>query len=46
MPDAKIAQTVQLLDLMLEHFTDDGRWTRGRSMTETADTALSALFCI
>jgi hypothetical protein len=30
MPDAKIAQTVQLLDLMLEHFTDDGRWTRGR----------------
>lgn len=30
MPEAEIAQTVQLLDLMLEHFADDGRWTRGR----------------
>ena len=30
MPEAKIAQAVQLLDLMLEHFTDDGHWTRGR----------------
>jgi hypothetical protein len=30
MPEAKIAQAVQLLDLMLEHFADDGRWTRGR----------------
>ena len=30
MPEAQIAQAVQLLDLMLEHFADDGRWTRGR----------------
>jgi hypothetical protein len=30
MPEAKIAQTVQLLDLMLDHFADDGHWTRGR----------------
>src|SRR5215468_773503 len=30
MPDAQIAQAVQLLDLMLEHFTDDGHWTCGR----------------
>src|ERR1700755_1370105 len=30
MPEAKIAQAVQLLDLMLEHFADDGHWSRGR----------------
>ena len=30
MPEAKIAQAVQLLDLMLEHFADDGHWTLGR----------------
>jgi hypothetical protein len=30
MTEAKNAQAVQLLDLMLEHFTDDGHWTRGR----------------
>jgi hypothetical protein len=30
MPEAKIAQGVELLDLMLEHFVDDGHWTRGR----------------
>jgi hypothetical protein len=30
MPEAKIAQTVQLLDLMLDHFADDGHWARGR----------------
>src|SRR5438309_11917450 len=30
MPEAKIAQAVELLDLMLEHFADDGHWTRGR----------------
>jgi len=30
MPESQIAQAVQLLDLMLEHFADDGRWTRGR----------------
>jgi hypothetical protein len=28
MPQAEIAQAVQLLDLMLEHFADDGHWTR------------------
>jgi hypothetical protein len=30
MPEAEIAQAVQLLDLMLEHFADDDHWTRGR----------------
>jgi hypothetical protein len=30
MPGTQIAQAVQLLDLMLEHFADDGHWTRGR----------------
>src|SRR6185437_2712097 len=30
MPDAEIAQAVQLLDLMLKHFADDSYWTRGR----------------
>jgi hypothetical protein len=30
MPEAEIAKAVQLLDLMLEHFADDGHWTRGR----------------
>jgi hypothetical protein len=30
MPEAQIAQAVQLLDLMLEHFADDGCWARGR----------------
>jgi hypothetical protein len=30
MPQAEIAQVVQLLDLMLEHFADDGHWARGR----------------
>ena len=30
MPEAQLAQAVQLLDLMLEHFAEDSRWTRGR----------------
>src|SRR6516165_6267331 len=30
MRDAEIAKGVQLLDLMLEFFADDGHWTRGR----------------
>jgi hypothetical protein len=30
MPETQIAQAVQLLDLMLEHFAADGHWTRGR----------------
>jgi hypothetical protein len=29
MAETQIAQAVQLLDLMLEHFADDGHWTRG-----------------
>src|SRR5215468_1068269 len=29
MPQANIDQAVQLLDLMLMHFADDGHWTRG-----------------
>jgi hypothetical protein len=28
MPESQIPQAVQLLDLMLEHFVDDGHWTR------------------
>lgn len=27
MPEAQIAQAVQLLDLMLEHFAEDRHWT-------------------
>src|SRR5271169_4641904 len=30
MPDAEIAKAVQLLDLMLEFFANDGHWARGR----------------
>jgi hypothetical protein len=30
MPEAKLAEPVQLLDLMLDFFADDDRWTRGR----------------
>jgi len=30
MRDAEISGAVQLLDLMLEFFADDGHWTRGR----------------
>ena len=29
MPEVEIAKAVQLLDLMLEFFADDGHWTRG-----------------
>jgi hypothetical protein len=29
MPEAEIAKAVQLLDLMLEFFADDGHWARG-----------------
>ncbi len=30
MPEAETVQAVQLLDLMLEHFAEDGHWARGR----------------
>ena len=30
MPEAEIEKAVQLLDLMLEFFTDDAHWARGR----------------
>src|SRR5215831_15792934 len=30
MPEGQIAQGVQLLDLMLKYFADDGHWTRGQ----------------
>jgi hypothetical protein len=30
MPNAEIEKAVQLLDLMLEYFTDEAHWTRGR----------------
>jgi len=29
MPEVEIAKAIQLLDLMLEFFADDGHWTRG-----------------
>jgi hypothetical protein len=29
MPEAEVAKAVQLLDLMLQFFADDGHWTRG-----------------
>jgi hypothetical protein len=29
MPEAEIVKAIQLLDLMLEFFADDGHWTRG-----------------
>jgi hypothetical protein len=29
MPEADIGKAVQLLDLMIEFFADDGHWTRG-----------------
>ena len=29
MPETEIAKAVQLLDLMLQFFADDGHWTRG-----------------
>jgi hypothetical protein len=29
MPETEIARAIQLLDLMLEFFADDGHWTRG-----------------
>ena len=29
MPEAEIAKAVRLLDLMLDLFADDGRWTHG-----------------
>ena len=44
MPQAQIAQGVQLLDLMLEYFSDARHWARGIMMTETAAPAWSALF--
>ena len=30
MLEPQIVQAMELLDLMLEHFADDGHWTRGR----------------
>src|SRR3954452_12134130 len=30
MPEAQLAEAVQLLDLMLDHFAEDRHWTRGR----------------
>ena len=46
MPEVEIAKAVQLLDLMLEFFADDGHWTRGRYDDGNGGTALSALCCI
>ncbi len=46
MLEAQIAQGVQLLDLMLEYFPTTATGRAAVMMTETAATALSALFCI
>lgn len=46
MLEAQIAQGVQLLDLMLEYFADDGTGRAAVMMTELAGTALWALFSI
>jgi hypothetical protein len=47
MPESQIAQAVLLLDLMLEHFADDGHWTRGRYDDGNGGHCLvGALFCI
>jgi hypothetical protein len=46
MPEAEIARTVQLLDLMLKPFTDDGHWTRGSYEDGNGGHCLMALFCI
>ena len=46
MPETEIGKAVQLLDLMLEFFTDDAHWTRGRYDDGTAAAALSVPFCI
>jgi hypothetical protein len=46
MPQAQIPQRVQLLDLMLEYFSDAGHGPAAIMMTETVATAWSALFCI
>jgi hypothetical protein len=40
MPEAEIAIAVQLLDLMLEFFADDGHWTRGRYDDENGGRCL------
>ena len=46
MPEVELAKAVQLLDLMLEFFADDGPLGRVVAMTtETAATALSARCC-
>ena len=46
MPEPKIAQAVELLDLMLDHFVDEDHWTRGRYDDGNGGSAWSALFCI
>jgi len=47
MPEAEIANAVQLLDLMLEFFADDRRWTRGSYDDGRGGHCLvGALFCI
>ena len=46
MPEAHIAQAVQLLDLMLEHLPTTATGRAADMTTEMAATASSALFCI
>jgi hypothetical protein len=46
MPGAQITQAVRLLDLMLEHFADDGHWTRSRYDDGNAAAAWSVFSCI
>jgi len=46
MPEADIAKAVQLFDLMLEFLPTTATGHAAVTMTETASSALSALFCI
>jgi hypothetical protein len=45
MPEAEIARAVQLLDLMLDFLPTTATGRTALMTTETAATALSALFC-
>ena len=42
MPEPQITQAVQLLDLMLEYFADDGHWTRGGTVNLAPADCLKA----
>ena len=45
MHEAEIAKAIQLLNLMLEFFADDGHWTRGCYDDGKGGHCLSVPFC-